>query len=372
MYLKRILIQNFKNIINCELNFNSKINCLCGDNGVGKTNLLDAIFYLSTTKSYFSSSDSYTYNYESDSVAINGIYIFPDKFTDNISVGLKRGVEKIVKKNGKQYSRISEHIGQYPIVMVSPFDTNLINESGDERRKFINLILSQIDRDYLVKIQKYNHLLTHRNKLLKDYPVNIELLDTISYQMAPLANYIFTKRDNLSGILADKTTHFYRILSGGKEVVGLQYLSDLKKCDLLQLFDDNKQKDYILKYTSSGVQRDDIVFSMNDFPIKKCGSQGQQKCFLIALKLAKYDIIKEFCGKQPILLLDDVFDKLDLQRVDNLLKLVSENNFGQIFISDSNKIRLDAIINSRSDSSKIFMVNNGNFTELNSNEAREL
>ena len=167
MHIKRILIQNFKNINQCELIFHEKINCLCGDNGEGKTNLLDALFYLSTTKSYFASTDAYSFMYNTDNFALNGTYALPDNSLDIISIGAKKGGEKIVKKNSKQYSRLSEHIGVYPIVMVSPSDTNLINESGEERRKFLNLILSQTDREYLIKIQKYNHILAQRNKLLK-------------------------------------------------------------------------------------------------------------------------------------------------------------------------------------------------------------
>ena len=395
MYLKRIIISNFKNIRSADLSFSSKINCISGNNGEGKTNLLDAIYYLSMTKSYFNSSDAYTYTFGESSSALNGTYVREDDTEDKISLGLKNGGEKIVKKNDKSYSRISEHIGHLPIVMVSPSDTSLINGSGEERRKFLNSILSQVDKEYLRRIMRYNQLLAQRNKLLKMERISFELLETIDERMSPDAEYIYNKRSELCCRLQELIKCYYSKLSGDKEEISLKYSSDLSKFlsssfptvsddlplydtdalsdiddmalrqkALLRLFQSAKERDSVLRYTSVGIQRDDIEFSLGDHPIKKCGSQGQQKSFLIALKLAQFTLMKELHGCTPILLLDDVFDKLDMQRVEYLLGLVASEDFGQIFITDSNKVRMDKIASSFTDKVASFEVIAGVYGNL--------
>lgn len=364
MYLSRILIQNFKNIREADLRFAKKINCISGNNGEGKTNLLDAIFYLSTTKSFFSTSDTYTFTFGESSAALNGTYINDENTEEKISIGIRGGSEKIVKRNDKQYQRLAEHIGLIPVVMVSPADTSLINESGEERRKFMNLILSQVDKEYLKRIQSYNQLLAQRNKLLKSPDMSYELLETIGMQMEPHADYIYHKRRKLCEDLSVKVSLFYKELSGSKETISLWFTSDLDKGSLTELFNASMERDSFLKYTSAGIQRDDIQFNMNEYPIKKCGSQGQQKSFLIALKLAKFVIMKELHGVAPILLLDDVFDKLDMQRVEYLLNLVASESFGQIFISDSNKIRMAAIVERITRERKSFEVQGGIYNEI--------
>ena len=398
MYLKRIIISNFKNICSADLSFSSKINCISGNNGEGKTNLLDAIYYLSMTKSYFNASDSYTFTFGQSVAALNGCYVREDHTEDRISVAMRAGGEKSVKKNDKSYSRISEHIGYLPIVMVSPSDTSLINGSGEERRKFINSILSQVDKEYLRRVMRYNQMLAQRNKLLKMERISFELLETINERMAPDAAYIYEKRLLLCNRLQQLIAEYYNRLSGDKESVSLRYTSDLEEymgCSasnsgnhasaaaeivspkapsdddfpeseafqsdtaLVRLFEKVKERDAVLRYTSAGIQRDDIDFSLGEHPIKRCGSQGQQKSFLIALKLAQFTLMKELHGAVPILLLDDVFDKLDMQRVEYLLGLVASEEFGQIFITDSNKVRMERIASSFTDKVASFEVVSG-------------
>ncbi len=364
MNLKRISVNNFKNIGDAQLEFSRKINCISGNNGEGKTNLLDAIYYLSMTKSFFSSTDAYTFKFGENAAALNGTYVLDDNTEDVISVGVKKDGEKIVKKNSKVYKRISEHIGRYPIVMVSPADTVLVNGSGEERRKFLTLILSQIDKEYLKMMQQYNQMLLQRNKLLKEDQICWELVETIDFRMSICADYIYRKRCELCRLLEDKVYSYYASLSSGKEQVKLQYISDLHGGDLEGLLFEDRNKDAALKFTSRGVHKDDIEFSLNDMPLKKCGSQGQQKSFLIALKLAQFDIMKQLHGVAPILLLDDVFDKLDMQRVEYLLSLVAGNHFGQIFISDSNKVRMASIVERFTNECRSYEVISGNYTSL--------
>ena len=364
MYLRKIYVNNFKNIEETQLEFSRKINCISGNNGEGKTNLLDAIYYLSMTKSFFSSTDAYTFTFGKDSAAVNGTYVLDDNTEDSISIGLKREGEKVVKKNGKSYKKISEHIGLYPIVMVSPADTSLINGSGEERRKFLTLILSQIDKEYLRRMQSYNQLLLQRNKLLKMGSISWDLLETIDMQMSIHADYIYKKRDELCRNLEEKVYGYYAALSGNKEEVKLQYISDLQEGSLEDILATNREKDTFLKFTSQGIHKDDVDFTLNGMPLKKCGSQGQQKSFLVALKLAQFDIMKQLHGVAPILLLDDVFDKLDMQRVEYLLSLVAGDHFGQIFISDSNKVRMASIVERFTSECRSFDVAGGVYTSL--------
>ena len=364
MHLKRISVNNFKNIREGQLEFSRKVNCISGNNGEGKTNLLDAIYYLSMTKSFFSSTDTYTFTFGQDAAALNGAYLLDDNTEDVISVGMKRDGEKIVKKNSKVYKRISEHIGRYPIVMVSPADTVLVNGSGEERRKFLTLILSQIDKEYLKMMQQYNQMLLQRNKLLKEDYVCWELVETIDFRMSICADYIYRKRCELCRLLEEKVYNYYAALSSSKERVKLEYISDLHEGSLEDILNRNRDKDSILKFTSSGIHKDDIEFTLNDMPLKKCGSQGQQKSFLVALKLAQFDIMKELHGVSPILLLDDVFDKLDMQRVEYLLSLVSGDSFGQIFISDSNKVRMASIVERFTDECISYEVSDGVYRKI--------
>ncbi len=369
MFLKKIRIVNFKNIKEAELEFSPKINCILGNNGEGKTNLLDAVYFLSMTKSFFNLSDNYVLSFGEKSGGVNGYYVMPDGTSESVSIGIKLldqnsgGYGKAAKRNGKTYTRLSDHIGLIPIVMVSPADTVLVNGSGEERRRFMNFVLSQTDREYLRRIQSYNQLLAQRNKLLKMADVPDDLLDTLSEQMSAHAAYIYEKRSWLIAQLSLSAEDYYGKLSGGRERIELKYISDLSHKPISELLNEARQRDKILHYTSVGVQRDDIDFMIDGYPIKKIGSQGQQKSFLISLKLAQFALIKEYSGKIPLLLLDDVFDKLDMKRVEFLLGLVSSPLFGQIFITDSNKVRMDRILQAVGTDSRSFSVEGGVYNE---------
>ncbi len=346
MYLKKISILNFKNIGEVKIDFSPKLNCITGINGSGKTNLLDAVYYLSMSKSYFSNIDQYTINHGECMAAIHGDYAREDGTEEKISLSLTSEGEKSIKKNGKSYQRLSDHIGLIPIVMVSPYDTCLINESSEERRRFLNAILSQTDREYLRRMQNYNQLLAQRNKLLKSSPISTDLLSAFSEQMSSNATYIYLARKEFVISLIPLVANYYSMLSGGREDISIEYKSDLEDGPLSELLIKNIERDKAFKFTTIGVHRDDLLFKMNGNPIRKVGSQGQQKSFLISLKLAQFSIFKELHNKVPVLLLDDVFDKLDMQRVEYLLKLVASNFFGQIFITDSNKVRINSILES--------------------------
>ncbi|MCF0177514.1 MAG: DNA replication and repair protein RecF, partial [Bacteroidales bacterium] len=272
MYLERIALTNFKNIEEATISFSPKINCICGSNGEGKTNLLDAIHYLSLTKSYFATGDSYTYRYGSSETAISGHYITDEGLSERIAIYMKRGGEKQVRRGKKNYTKFSEHIGLIPIVMVSPYDTSLINDSGEERRRFLNTILSQIDREYMHNLQCYNQLLVSRNKLLKEEFLNQELLETISAQMAPYAEYIHTKRLEICALLAKEAERFYAKLSNEKESVSLEYSSDMADIGFKEMMAQSIERDRALGYTVSGIQRDNFIFKLNGHRIKHCGS----------------------------------------------------------------------------------------------------
>lgn len=364
MYIKRLILSNFKNIPSADLLFSPGINCIYGDNGEGKTNLLDAVHYLSMTKSFLQSSDRFTYSYGASEATLHGLYQ-RDGYEDRIAVSVKSSGEKTVKKNDKNYSRISEHIGCIPVVVISPSDTSLIHDSGEERRRFMNVVLSQTDPQYLRAMQSYNRVLQQRNKLLKgeSAPSRI-LLEAFSAQMNRDADYIYSRRGELAVELNTLAAQFYEKLSDGKECVSLEYSSDLKKGCMADLLDASYQRDVVLKYTSVGVQRDDYEFLMNGYPIKRCSSQGQQKTFLISLKLAQLSMMRQRYGYSPILLLDDVFDKLDMKRVELLINMVTQEGFGQLFVTDSNKVRISDMVKKLDSESRFYTVKKGQFEEV--------
>ncbi|MDP3451564.1 MAG: DNA replication and repair protein RecF [Bacteroidales bacterium] len=359
MYLKRLKISGFKNISEADIHFSPKLNCISGINGAGKSNLLDSVYYLSMTKSYFSSLDIHTISSQESLCRVSGEYIREDGTTDSIVLKLERDGGKQLSNNDKLYTRLSDHIGLIPIVMVSPYDSCLINESGDERRKFINSIISQLDREYLRKLQNYNQLLMQRNRALKSSTSNRDLLDTLTERMSLNASYIHKKRDEFIKILTPVTQRYYELLSSGRESISISYRSDLHQATLEELHRSNNEKDLAFKYTTSGIQRDDLIFFMDGNQFRLYGSQGQQKSFLIALKLAQFEIMSDIHKKPPLLLLDDLFDKLDMHRVESLLTLVSSSRFGQIFITDSNKVRIGEILNKINGSSLSIEINSG-------------
>ena len=363
--LQKIVIQDFRNIALQELSFSPNINCISGGNGEGKTNLLDAIWYLSMTKSAFATTDRYNFRYGTSAFALSGTYALGCGATARFSIRVTDGGQKIVRRDDKPYERISEHIGVLPIVMVSPADISMVSESGDERRRFVNAVLSQMDRRYLADIQQYNRFLLQRNKLLKAGVWDEDLLVTFDERLAALAVPVFERRAAFCDSLVPIVQQYYAEISGGREQVGVEYRSDLQKGDLQSLLLERRERDRVFKFTTAGVQRDDFLFTMDGHPIRRCGSQGQQKSFLVALKFAQYEVMKAACGQAPMMLLDDLFDKLDMQRVANLLRLVSDRSFGQIFLSDSNKVRTESIVDSLTADRSYFQTTGGVFTPVN-------
>ena len=364
--LRKIVVQDFRNIVFQELSFSPNINCISGDNGEGKTNLMDAIWYLSMTKSAFASSDRFNFRHGTEVFAISGTY---DMGHDGaplarFSVQADSKGEKKVRRDDKAYTKISEHIGVLPIVMVSPSDIALVSESGDDRRRFVNSVLSQMDREYLSSMQQYNRLLSQRNRMLKDGSFDGGLMDIFDSKMEEYAIRIFEARDAFIKDLVPVVSEYYCNLSGGRETVSIDYHSDLYKGSLMELLKASREKDTLLRYTSAGVQRDDFIFKMDGYPIRRCGSQGQQKSFLVSLKFAQYEIMKRRYGFPPILLLDDVFDKLDMGRISNLLGMVAGSDFGQIFITDSNKVRMSGIVDAITADRAYFEAQGGEFKQL--------
>jgi DNA replication and repair protein RecF len=363
MYLDNLSVINFKSLVQVEVQFDTKINCFVGNNGQGKTNLLDAIYYLSMCKSYISTTDSQVLKHGEDFFVLQGKYN-RNNTEENIYCGLKKGEGKVFKRNGKEYERLADHIGFLPVVMVSPIDGELVEGSGEQRRKYVNGVISQIDKVYLDEVIRYNRLLSQRNSLLKTYSkanFSYDLIEAIDIQLSEYAAVIHSKRkafvEQLIGILQD----YYNKVSGGQERVSIRYKSHLNDSSPDELFKNNIERDRVLQYTSVGIHRDDIVLLIDDYPIRTVGSQGQQKTFLIALKLAQFDFIAKVSGIKPILLLDDIFDKLDANRVHQLIDLVAHDGFGQIFITDTNKHRLEEVLGKVSSGYRFFNVENGNF-----------
>lgn len=359
--IEKIVVQDFRNIVLQELDFSPNVNCIWGANGEGKTNLLDAIHYLSMTKSAFTPSDRFIFRYGTQSFAIAGTCLMDSGVHSQFTIKVEAGGEKKLRRDDKPYTRISDHIGALPVVMVSPYDTALVSESGDERRRFVNAVLSQLDREYLYSIQQYIRTLLQRNRLLKDGVRDEELLSVFDGRLSSLADPLYGKRCKFAQELSDAVSRYYAELSGGRESVSVSYRSDLSKGSLEEILRSRRETDFMMKFTTAGLQRDDFVFEMNGHPIRRCGSQGQQKSFLVSLKFAQYEIMLRQCGFPPILLLDDLFDKLDLERVSNLLIMVSGSDFGQIFISDTDRERVGGIVSSITSDCAFFETIGGEF-----------
>jgi len=357
MILKSLSLHNYKNFDSKTFNFNEKINCIVGNNGIGKTNVLDAIYHLSFGKSYFNPVATQNIKHDTDFFVVNGDYIKHDK-PEKIIISLKRGQKKTIKRNGKDYEKFSEHIGFLPLVIISPADRDLIIEGSDTRRKFIDSVISQSDKSYLTDLINYNKILAQRNALLKYFALNHafngDTLEIYNNQLADYGTKIFKKRKTFLEEFIPVFKSRYKVISNGHETVNLVYQSDLFENDLELLLKNSIKKDKALQYTSVGIHKDDLHFNIEEHPIKKFGSQGQQKSFLIALKLAQFDFIKKQSGDVPILLLDDIFDKLDELRVAQIIKLVDNENFGQIFISDTHAERTENAIKQVHQSYEIF------------------
>lgn len=362
--LEKIVISDFRNIRLQELEFSPNVNCISGNNGEGKTNLLDAIYYLSMTKSAFASSDKFNFRHGTEEFSIAGSYRMENGLASRFAVKMTAKGEKKVRRDDKPYPKVSDHIGVLPVVMVSPADISLVSESGEERRRFVNAVLSQMDHEYMTALQQYNRLLMQRNKMLKEMDVDRSLLEVIDMRMGALAEPIYQARKKFVQDLAPVISEYYKAVSGGSEEVDIEYESELSKTGLESLLAASFEKDRIMKYTTSGVQRDDFIFHMGGHPIRRFGSQGQQKSFLVSLKFAQYELMKKNYGFAPVLLLDDVFDKLDMGRISNLLQMVASNDFGQIFITDSNKIRMSGIVDGLTQDRAYFETADGTFTKL--------
>ena len=359
VFLKKISIINYKNILDKEYELDPKINCFVGDNGVGKTNILDAVYHLSMGKSYFNVKNDQLINRGKDYMLVDGVFELNNK-NESIIFSLKIGEKKVLKRNGKPYKKFSNHIGLIPVVLISPYDNDLINEGSSERRKFIDSIISQNDKEYLVNLIAYTRVIQNRNKLLKQYNKSVDFdLDTIRVyddQIYKLSDPIFKARDKFIKEFTPLVLEKYKNISDDKEKISIEYKSDLINNNIENLIKDSFQKDVILQYTSVGLHKDDFIFNIDENRIKRFGSQGQQKSFLIALKLAQFDYLKNKTGNSPILIMDDIFDKLDLMRVKRIVEIVNSTNFGQLFLSDTDKERIEKVLSSLNLSSKIFEV----------------
>ena len=364
MYLDKLTILNFKNIAHAEVEFSSKFNCFVGENGSGKTNLLDSLYMMSMCKSSVGMSDLQCVRADEEFFMIDGLYNFDENVNHRITISLKKGESKSVKFDGRQYDRLSEHIGVIPVVLVYPYDTSLINDSGDERRKYINALMSQIDRSYLFNVVRYNKLLAERNQLLKHRVSSDELLEVLDMQLADVGQLIFQRRKDVIEEIAPIVSEYYSALAEGSNQVELAYRSQLHNSMMSDLLLQSRDRDKIMQHTTVGVHRDDLIMTFAGRQLKRFGSQGEQKSFLIALKLAQYDVIARKTDIKPILLLDDIFDKLDAKRVERLIKLVSDSRFGQIFITDSNKVRLSNILDGLTAEHRLWQVCDGEFEQI--------
>lgn len=356
MFLKKISLFNYKNFSEATFEFDTKINCFVGKNGIGKTNILDAIYHLANGKSYFNPLAVQNIKHNEEFFVVDGEFEKNDR-NEQIVCSLKKGQKKILKRNGKLYEKFSDHIGFIPLVIISPADRDLITEGSETRRKFIDSVISQLDNQYLQQLIQYQKTVAQRNALLKYFALNhVFEKDTLiiyNEQLNELGQSIFEKRKDFLEKFIPIFNNYYKEISNGSETVQLVYQSDLSEKNTLALLEENLSKDRALQYTSVGVHKDDLSFEIDNHPIKKFGSQGQQKSFLIALKLAQFDFVKKQSGEKPILLFDDIFDKLDEFRVAKIVSMVNNDEFGQLFISDTHAERTENIVKSTHQSYKI-------------------
>jgi DNA replication and repair protein RecF len=368
MYLKQLKLSQFKNYQEAELDFSEKINCFVGKNAAGKTNILDAVYYLSFCKSYFNAVDSQNILHEADFFAIHGSYLNQQSNDDLVSCVQKRGQKKSFRLNKKEYDRLADHIGKFPLVMISPYDRDLINDGSEARRKYIDGVIAQFDQFYLTDLIDYNKALLQRNTLLKFFAeqrtFDLASLQVWDDKLVTLGQAIFEKRKDFLEEFNPLFEEYYQFLSGGNEHVEIIYESQLHGSSLSDLLGQSIDRDRMLKYTTTGIHKDDLVFLIENYPVKKYGSQGQQKTFVIAIKLAQFEFTRRKKSFKPILLFDDIFDKLDDNRVEQIIKLVSEDNFGQVFITDTQRQRIERIFEDVEIDHKIFSVVEGAVTPI--------
>jgi DNA replication and repair protein RecF len=346
MFLKGLTLFNFKNYGEAELTFTEGVNAFTGNNGSGKTNILDAIHYLCLCKSYFNSSDSHSIRHGESFFSIRGQFELNDK-EEEILVSVKSGQKKTVKRNQKEYPRLGDHIGLLPVVMEAPVDQELIIGGSEERRKLMDSIICQYDHNYLNDLIAYNRVLQQRNALLKQTAkgaqTDASMWQVWDEQLAGFGHKVYNARKEFVKNFLPIFRESYSYLTLEKESADIVYVSSLEKENMESLLNKTLQKDLALQYTSAGIHKDDLQFTLNDHPVKRVGSQGQQKSVILALKLAQFQIIKSACGLKPILLLDDIFDKLDLNRITRLMELVSKETFGQLFLTDTQEEHVKSV-----------------------------
>ena len=366
MILKFLSIVNFKNYQNLQIEFSNNINCFLGNNGIGKTNLLDSIFYLSFCRSYFNSSDVDNIHYGDNFFMIRGDYEDENNNHNKIHCSL-RNKKKAFKFNDKKYNKLSEHIGKVPLVIITPLDSNLIMGGSETRRKFFDMLISQIDSNYLQNLMSYNKLIKQRNSLLKQFDSianSIDLLNTYDAALVDFGYKIYLKRNEVVNLIIKNVQDYYNTISDNLELIDIEYNSQLSRGQFNDLLIQNRKKDQILKHTSVGIHRDDFIFKLNTHSIKTSGSQGQQKSFIISLKFAYFDLLKSILNISPILLLDDIFDKLDNSRLENIIRILNKHIFGQIFITDTNFTLINSVMKKVDNSCKYFIFNNlGSYEE---------
>jgi len=359
MRLNSLSILNYKNIREAELVFSPKINCFIGNNGMGKTNILDAIYFLSFCKSHSNSIDSQNIMHSAEFCLLHGKYMLGESIED-IYCGMKPRLKKQFKRNKKEYERLSDHIGLLPLVLVSPDDSVLISEGSDERRKFIDGVISQYNKSYLNQLLQYNNALKQRNALLKiETKFDESLLDIWEEQMVLYGTYIYEQRKQFIEEFVPIFQNLYSYISGGNEQISLTYHSQHEQHDIKTRMIATRDRDLILGYSTQGIHKDELEMLLDEYPIKRVGSQGQNKTYLISLKMAQFDFLKRTHNLSPLLLLDDIFDKFDSIRVKRIVELVSSETFGQIFITDTNREHLDLILQQLGQVASIFHVNNG-------------
>ncbi len=364
MWIRTIAIDNFKNIAEARLEFSPKVNGLLGRNGMGKSNLLDAIYTLSFTKSFNRVPDTMLIRSGEQFAMVRAQYERRGADED-VTLGLTAGKRKSLKRKGKEYRRMSEHIGVFPLVMVSPADVDLVRGSPDERRRWMDMVISQGDARYLDALIRYNHAMEQRNRLLKDGISDVSMFEAIESMMEPAAEYIYKVRGEWVERLLPKFSKFYARISGGSEAPGLHYVSQRQRVNSFgDMMSASLQRDLAVRHTTAGPHRDDIELTLNGMDMRRTGSQGQCKTFVIALRLAQYEFLEEATGMTPLLLLDDIFDKLDSERVEAIVRLVEDPAFGQIFITDTNRSHLDEIMSRTGGEYRLWEVCDGTFTSL--------
>jgi DNA replication and repair protein RecF len=368
MFLSKLILHNFKNYQLLDLDLSPGINGLVGKNGSGKTNILDAVHYLSMCKSYLNNIDRQNIHFEQSFFSIQGNWDVESKNVD-VHCAFKLGSKKVIKYNKKPYDKITEHIGRFPVVFISPYDGDLIADGSEMRRKWMDGILVQLDKKYLEDLQRYHKVLDQRNALLKNMfehrLFDRESIEVWNIQMVSLGEQIFEKRKLFLEEFIPVFKKFYYEIGNDSEDIDLEYKSQLNDGDFNQLLLESEKKDAFSQYSNVGIHKDDLIFTIKGHPVKKFGSQGQQKSFLIALRLAQYDYLKMHTKSKPVLLLDDIFDKLDNERVEKLIRLVTADYFGQVIVTDTDDRRMTELFNSLNIEKKLFQVDESQITEIN-------